>query len=74
MSTAPATVPLQSLIGSSILLLRDQRVVLDADLAELYGLPTKARVQAVKHNLARVPVDFKFQLSSEEFTALKSQL
>ena len=73
MSTAPAAVPLQSLIGSHILLLRDQRVMLDADLAELYGVPTKALVQAVKRNLGRFPDDFMFQLSGEEFAALRSQ-
>ena len=44
MSTA-AAVPLQSLIGSHILLLRDQRVMLDADLAELYGVPTNVMTQ-----------------------------
>ena len=64
---------LQPLIGSRILLLREQRVMLDADLAELYGLPTKVLVQAVKRNLARFPQDFMFQLSAEEFSALRSQ-
>lgn len=65
--------PLQSLIGHQILLLRDQRVMLDAALAELYGVPTKVLVQAVKRNLTRFPSDFMFQLSAEEFKTLRSQ-
>jgi len=65
--------PLQSLIGGHILVLREQRVMLDADLADLYGVQTKVLVQAVKRNLTRFPQDFMFQLSAEEFTALRSQ-
>ena len=64
---------LQPLIGSRILTLREQRVMLDADLAQLYGVETRVLVQAVKRNLARFPKDFMFQLSSEEFAALRSQ-
>lgn len=64
---------LQPLIGSRILTLREQRVMLDADLAELYGVLTKVLVQAVKRNLGRFPVDFMFQLSAAEFAALRSQ-
>jgi ORF6N domain len=64
---------LQPLIGSRILSLREQRVMLDADLAELYGVQTKVLVQAVKRNLTRFPEDFMFQLSAEEFANLRSQ-
>ncbi len=64
---------LQPLIGSRILTLREQRVMLDADLAELYGVATKVLVQAIKRNLVRFPADFMFQLSAEEWTALRSQ-
>lgn len=64
---------LQPLIGSRILTLREQRVMLDADLAELYGVQTKVLVQAVKRNLMRFPEDFMFQLTAEEFAALRSQ-
>jgi hypothetical protein len=64
---------LQPLIQSRILTLRKQRVMLDADLAELYGVQTKVLVQAVKRNLVRFPSDFMFQLSSDEFADLKSQ-
>ncbi|MGQ0801821.1 MAG: ORF6N domain-containing protein [Pseudomarimonas sp.] len=63
----------QPLIQTRILTLRAQRVMLDADLAELYGVPTKALVQAVKRNQARFPADFMFQLSADEFAALRSQ-
>jgi hypothetical protein len=64
---------LQPIIQSRILTLREQRVMLDADLAQLYGVETRVLVQAVKRNLARFPKDFMFQLSSEEFAALRSQ-
>jgi hypothetical protein len=57
-------------IHNRILSLREQRVILDADLAELYGVLTKALIQAVKRNLARFPDDFMFQLSTEEFAYL----
>ena len=48
--------------------------MLDADLAELYGVATKALVQAVKRNLSRFPADFMFQLSKEELESWRSQL
>lgn len=64
---------MQTLISGRILLLREKRVMLDADLAELYGVQTKVLVQAVKRNIARFPQDFMFQLSAEEFTVLRSQ-
>lgn len=54
------------LIASRILSLRGQKVMIDADLAELYGVTTKALNQAVKRNLARFPDDFMFQLTAEE--------
>ena len=72
-SRTQSVAPLQSLIGGRILILREQRVMLDADLAELYGVQTKVLVQAVKRNLARFPQKFMFQLSVEGFAALRSQ-
>ncbi len=60
-------------IESMILLFRGEKVMLDSDLAVLYGVPTKALVQAVKRNRERFPSDFMFQLSSDEFTNLRSQ-
>lgn len=68
-----ATAPLLTLIGGQILALREQRVMLDSDLADLYGVQTKVLVQAVKRNLTRFPQDFMFQLSTDEFTALRSR-
>lgn len=53
-------------IASRILLLRGQRVMLDADLAQIYGVPTRSLNQAVKRNLRRFPEDFMFQLSAAE--------
>ena len=61
-------------IEKAILLIRGQKVMLDADLAELYGVETRVLVQAVKRNLERFPEDFMFQLSQEEFTILRSQI
>ncbi|GHU22430.1 DNA-binding protein [Betaproteobacteria bacterium] len=66
MNSKQAVAPLQSLIGSHIVVLRGQRVMLDTDLAELYGVPTKALNQAVKRNKERFPADFMFQLTTEE--------
>ena len=60
-------------IQSRIRVLREQRVMLDADLAQLYGVETKVLVQAVKRKLTRFPADFMFQFSAEEFAALRSQ-
>jgi hypothetical protein len=53
-------------IESRILLVRGQRVLTDSDLAELYGVPTKALNQAVKRNQSRFPEDFMFRLTLEE--------
>ena len=53
--------------------LRDQRVMLDAELAALYGVETKVLVQAIKRNVERFPADFMFQLTAEEYSALMSQ-
>ncbi len=61
-------------IASRILLIQSRRVMLDADLAALYGVQTKVLVQAVKRNLARFPQDFMFQLSGAEWANLRSQI
>ncbi len=55
-------------IESRIFVIRGQKVMLDADLAELYGVETKVLNQAVKRNLERFPDDFMFQLNSDEKT------
>ena len=51
-----------------ILVIRNQRVILDADLARLYGVTTKVFNQAVKRNVSRFPKDFAFQLTTAEVT------
>ena len=61
-------------IEKAILLMRRQKVMLDANLAELYGVETRVLVQAVKRNLGRFPEDFMFQLSKEEADFLRSQI
>lgn len=60
-------------IESKILLLRGCKVILDRDLAELYGVSTKALKQAVRRNAERFPPDFAFLLTSKEFATLRSQ-
>lgn len=60
-------------IERCILTLRGQKMMLDHDLADLYGVTTRELVQAVKRNLDRFPGDFMCQLTAEEFTALRSQ-
>jgi hypothetical protein len=72
-TTTPATPALQPHIASRILALREQRVMLDADLAELYGVETRVLIQAIKRNANRFPADFMFQLNADEYAALRSQ-
>ncbi len=60
-------------IQSKIYEIRGQRVMLDRDLAEIYGVLTKALNQAVKRNSDRFPQDFMFQLTDEETQKWKSQ-
>ena len=61
-----------SRIEQAILLIRGEKVMLDADLAQMYGVEPRALLQAVKRNKDRFPEDFMFQLSSDEFEALRS--
>lgn len=61
-------------VERSIYLLRGEKVMLAADLAELYGVETKALNRAVKRNLARFPRDFMFQLNATEWKNLKYQI
>jgi ORF6N domain len=60
-------------VADMILVVRGCRVMLDADLAVLYGVPTKALLQAVSRNAERFPEDFMFALSSHELRDLRSQ-
>jgi len=61
-------------IEQKIYLVRDQKVMLDSDLAILYGVPVKALNQSVKRNKKRFPEDFMFRLDSQEYKVLKSQI
>ncbi|NWG87364.1 MAG: ORF6N domain-containing protein [Hydrogenophilaceae bacterium] len=72
MAKPPRNLPTDA-ISSAILVIRGQRVMLDADLAQLYGVETRALIQAVKRNLDRFPPDFMFQLANQELANLKSQ-
>lgn len=65
-------VPLER-IERAILLIRGEKVLLDSDLAELYGVKTRVLNQAVRRNLERFPKDFMFQLTKEEYRSLRSQ-
>lgn len=60
-------------IATKILFLRGEKVLLDADLALLYGVETKVLKQAVRRNIDRFPEDFLFELSTEEWNSLRSQ-
>ena len=63
-----------SAVESRILILRHQRVILDADIAELYGVPVRQLNQQVKRNRERFPSDFVFQLTAKEHEILRSQI
>jgi len=71
MSQAPVAIDV-NVIANRILIVRGHRVMLDADLAELYDVQTKVLLQAVKRNIERFPDDFMFQLDADEFTTLRS--
>ena len=63
----------EEVIIEKIYILRGVKVMLDRDLAEMYGVPTARLNEAVKRNITRFPEDFMFQLSDEEWRNLKSQ-
>ena len=66
-------VPIE-LIANKIYLIRGIKVMLDKDLAELYGVETKVLKQAVRRNIGRFPADFMFELTKNEFNNLRSQI
>jgi len=72
MGTSGLAIPPER-VERRILLIRGQKVMLDADLAELYGVPTRVLNQAVRRNRTRFPPDFMFRLNREEFGILRSQ-
>ncbi len=65
-------VPIE-LIQSKIVVLREEKVMIDRDLAELYRVETKQLKRAVRRNLHRFPTDFMFELTREEYNSLRSQ-
>lgn len=69
MSSKSLAIPVES----RILILRHQKVILDTDLAELYGVPVKRLNEQVKRNRERFPADFMFQLTAKEAEELRSQ-
>ena len=60
--------------GIRILTIRDQKVVLDSELARIYGVPMRTLNQALRRNKKRFPRDFAFQLSGGEYDAMRSQI
>ena len=67
-----AIIPTEN-IAQKIYIIRDHKVMLDSDLAFLYGVDTRTLNQAVKRNKDRFPEDFMFQLTQDEFNNLRSQ-
>lgn len=72
MSERQSLIPVER-IDRAIILIRGQKVMLDKDLAALYGVATKTLNRAVQRNLDRFPEDFMFQLAAEEFDSLRYQ-
>jgi hypothetical protein len=66
--------PADSALVERIRSVRGHKVLLASDLAALYGVQTKALIQAVKRNLERFPADFAFQLTEQELKGLRSQI
>ncbi len=65
-------IPIEN-VEKRILIVRGHKVMIDKDLAELYGVETKVLIQAVKRNIDRFPSDFMFQLNNQEVVRLRSQ-
>lgn len=63
----------EEMISNKIYFIRNQKVMLDSDLAALYGIETRVLKQAVKRNISRFPEDFMFELTQIEFNNLTSQ-
>lgn len=74
MSKSPPLSPQTILVEDKIFMIRGKQVMLDHDLAELYGVETKRITEAVKRNIERFPEEFRFQLTEEEYKTLRSQI
>ncbi len=68
-----SSIPIER-IENRILFLREQKVLLDRDLAQMYGVETRRLVEQVKRNIKRFPDDFMFQMSNDEFEKWRSQI
>ena len=66
-------VPKEEFIAGKIFIIRKQKVMIDADLAELYGVETKVLKRQVRRNIERFPEDFMFEINMDEFESLRSQ-
>jgi hypothetical protein len=73
MAAEPAMTRVEGM-DSKIHQIRGQRVMLDSDLAAVYGLPTKRLKEQFRRNRARFPIDFAFELTRDEFDSLRSQI
>ena len=73
MPTSKSLIPIET-IQNRILSIRGQKVIIDVDLAEIYGVTTKRLNEQVRRNRGRFPEDFMFQLNKEEFKILRSQI
>jgi hypothetical protein len=73
MARTPSVIPIER-IASRIYLIRGEKVMLDSDLAELYGVPTGRLNEQFRRNRVRFPADFAFQLTRAEFDSLRSQI
>jgi hypothetical protein len=72
--TMTQIIPKPENLAKLVHVIRSEKILLDADLADLYGVATKVLNQAVKRNLDRFPADFMFQLTPEEWERMRSQI
>ena len=73
MTKASSLVKQEAIIASKIITIRDEKVILDIHLAELYGVENRALKQAVRRNIGRFPPDFMYELTEDEINAVVSQ-
>jgi len=74
MPESPKELIFEKRILSTIMVIRGEKVILDSDLAALYGVETRRLNEQVRRNIDKFPADFMFQLTKEEFDDLKSQI
>lgn len=74
MSDKPTALVAERQILRTIIVIRGEKVILDSDLAKLYGIETRRLNEQVRRNIDKFPEDFMFQLTKEEYAVLKSQI